>query len=152
MIPVWVLRWLPTAVLVAVLTAGVAYGVHFLREQGRNELRPKVAELESLLAAEKNARQRAENAANAYFSELGHIARRPVPRTPVRLCVTPSVPDSPAVGADGAAPSTGVNGSQDGANLDAGPDIGPELYGLAQSCDAEIAKLRALQGWINDVR
>lgn len=82
-------RWASAAVLVVLLTTGIGFGVHYLKELGRNELRPKVAELESLLAAEKNARERAETAANAYWTELGNLSRRPVSTAPVRLCVGP---------------------------------------------------------------
>jgi hypothetical protein len=47
--------------------------------------------------------------------------------------------------------SWGYNGTA-ASDFTAGPDIGPDLYDLAGRCDAEIAKLRALQGWVNDVR
>lgn len=146
-------RWASAAVLVALLTTGIGFGVHYLKELGRNELRPKVAELESLLAAEKNARERAETAANAYWTELGNLSRRPVSAAPVRLCVGPMPSlESTTTSSDGATSRAGSDDRPAGGDLEAGPDIGPELYGLAKTCDAEIAKLRALQGWINDVR
>ena len=146
-------RWASAAVLVVLLTTGIGFGVHYLKELGRNELRPKVAELESLLAAEKNARERAETAANAYWTELGNLSRRPVSTAPVRLCVGPLPSlESTTTSSDGATSRAGSNNRPAGGDLEAGPDIGPELYGLAKTCDAEIAKLRALQGWINDVR
>lgn len=146
-------RWASAAVLVVLLTTGIGFGVHYLKELGRNELRPKVAELESLLAAEKNARERAETAANAYWTELGNLSRRPVSAAPVRLCVGPMPSlESTTTSFDGATSRAGSDDRPAGGDLEAGPDIGPELYGLAKTCDAEIAKLRALQGWINDVR
>lgn len=146
-------RWASAAVLVVLLTTGIGFGVHYLKELGRNELRPKVAELESLLAAEKNARERAETAANAYWTELGNLSRRPVSTAPVRLCVGPMPSlESTTTSSDGATSRAGSDDRPAGGDLEAGPDIGPELYGLAKTCDAEIAKLRALQGWINDVR
>ena len=146
-------RWASAAVLVVLLTTGIGFGVHYLKELGRNELRPKVAELESLLAAEKNARERAETAANAYWTELGNLSRRPVSTAPVRLCVGPLPSlESTTTSSDGATSRAGSDDRPAGGDLEAGPDIGPELYGLAKTCDAEIAKLRALQGWINDVR
>lgn len=146
-------RWASAAVLVVLLTTGIGFGVHYLKELGRNELRPKVAELESLLAAEKNARERAETAANAYWTELGNLSRRPVSAAPVRLCVGPMPSlESTTTSSDGATSRAGSDDRPAGGDLEAGPDIGPELYGLAKTCDAEIAKLRALQGWINDVR
>lgn len=147
-------RWASAAVLVVLLTTGIGFGVHCLKELGRNELRPKVAELESLLAAEKASRARAEAAANSYRAELDYLASRPVSATPVRLCRTvPTMPAAvPAPRSDDAASRAGIDDRPAGGDLEAGPDIGPELYGLAKTCDAEIAKLRALQGWINDVR
>lgn len=146
-------RWASAAVLVVLLTTGIGFGVHYLKELGRNELRPKVAELESLLAAEKNARERAETAANAYWTELGNLSRRPVSAAPVRLCVGPMPSlESTTTSSDGATSRAGSDDRPARGDLEAGPDIGPELYGLAKTCDAEIAKLRALQGWINDVR
>jgi len=63
----------------------------------------------------------------------------------------PSPRDS-TPGTDGASTTTRSNAGSNGSNPQAGPDIGPDLYALAQSCDAEIAKLRALQGWVRDVR
>lgn len=154
MIPTWLLRWVPTAVLTALLVGGLAYGVHYFREQGRDEYRKKVQNLESQLAMEKDARALAEKVTMAYYEELDRLNRRPVSATPVRLCGT--VPKMPTVvTAPRFDDTTSRAGSDDrpaGENLEAGPDIGPDLYGLAKTCDAEIAKLRALQGWINDLR
>lgn len=147
-------RWVVTALGAGVLAIGAMFGVHYLKEQGRNELRPKVAELESQLAAEKAARKRSEAAANSYWAELGTLARRPVPAAPVRLRVSPEMSTS-FTPADRSTRTTATAGSDDkppGSHFEEGPDIGPDLYGLAYDCDAEIAKLRALQGWINDVR
>ena len=83
------------------------------------------------------------------------IRNRPSVSRPVRLCVNPAPVPSPrdsAPGTNGSSTTTGSNTGPSGSNTQAGPDIGPDLYALAQSCDAEIAKLRALQGWVNDVR
>ena len=134
--------------------AGVVFGVHYLKEQGRDEIRPQVKELQEQLAAEKASRARAEAAANSYRAELDYLASRPVPATSVRLCrtVPTMLTGVPAPRFDGATSRAGSDDRPAGENLEAGPDIGPDLYGLAKTCDAEIAKLRALQGWINDVR
>ena len=134
--------------------AGVVFGVHYLKEQGRDEIRPQVKELQEQLAAEKASRARAEAAANSYRAELDYLASRPVPATSVRLCRTvPTMPTGvPAPRFDGSTSRAGSDDRPVGGDLEAGPDIGPDLYGLAKTCDAEIAKLRALQGWINDVR
>ena len=155
MIPTWALRWVPTAILVAAIGLAAAWAVYALREQGRAELRPQIAQLRAELDAEKEGRRRAETAANAYFAELGNLARRPVPAGPVRLCrntapVPPTVFTAPS--ADGSTSRAGGDPEPPGGDLDAGPDIGPALYGLARTCDAEIAKLRALQGWVNELR
>ena len=149
--PVWLLRWIPTAALVVGVAGIATYGVHFFREQGRDEYRPRVAELERQLEAEKVSRARAEKASASYRAELDTLSNRPVPRVPVRLCV-PTPAGNAAQRVDGPAAASGSDNRPAGGDLEAGPDIGPDLYALARDCDAENAKLRALQGWINDVR
>ena len=125
------------------------YAVHTFREQGREEIRPQVERLEAELRTERANRLRAEVASNAYASELAALASRPARSTPVRLCREPAaVPaSSPAQGADGAAPAAGSSAGSAGTNFEQGPDIGPELRELAAQCDAQNAKLRALQKW-----
>ena len=125
------------------------YAVHTFREQGREEIRPQVERLEAELRTERANRIRAEVASTAYASELAALASRPARSTPVRLCREPAaVPaNSAAQGTDGAAPTTGSSAGSAGANLEPGPDIGPELRELAAQCDAQNAKLRALQKW-----
>ena len=44
-------------------------------------------------------------------------------------------------------PAAGSDAGSAGTNIEQGPDIGPELRGLAAQCDAQNAKLRALQKW-----
>jgi hypothetical protein len=78
-----------------------------------------------------------------------------VSRVPVRLCnETRATSAEPAAqGADGSATTTAGGNELSRSDFAKGPDIGPDLYALAQMCDAEFAKLRALQQWIrNDVR
>lgn len=147
--PYWLLKYAPHLVAVAVLIAGAALAVHKIREGVRNELAPKIDRLETELRAERATRIRAEMASNAYASELAVLASRPVRSTPVRLCRQPAaVPARSAPKrADGAAPTAGSDAGSAGANLEQGPDIGPELRGLAAQCDAQNAKLRALQKW-----
>lgn len=125
------------------------YAVHTFREQGREEIRPQVERLEAELRTERATRIRAEMASSAYASELAVLASRPVRSTPVRLCRQPAaVPARSAPkGADGAAPTAGSDAGSAGANLEQGPDIGPELRELVAQCDAQNAKLRALQQW-----
>lgn len=149
MIYAWLMRQLPLIGLsIILLGAGWATGA-WLMEKGRAELRPRIERLESELASERAARIRNEEALNDYQKELDVLRTRPRPTSPVRLCVTPSVRETtPAAGSlDGAAAATGGDSGQTGGDLVAGPDIGPALRDLAYQCDAENAKLRALQGW-----
>lgn len=155
MIPALVWRVAPYALGLVIIVAGAMGALHNAKEAGRAELKPEIERLEVALAAAKADRARAEAAADSYRSEVDAVRSRPVPRAPVRLCVN-SEPMPTAVSAttsanDTTTPTWGRN-SPPANNLAAGPDIGPDLYGLARDCDAEIAKLRALQGWINDVR
>jgi len=150
----WLLKQAPYFIIGAgLIFVGWLVGYKLI-ERGRDELRPRVAQLEQELIAERNNRERAERVANGYYEELQIILNRPVPAGPVRLCRASPVPAAgPASGgAAGPAAATGGDAGQTGSNLEAGPDIGPDLFALARDCDTEIARLRALQGWINDVR
>lgn len=152
----WLWRYAPHALIAAVLGLSCIYAVYTLREQGRAELRPQIERLEAELAAERADRARAERASASYQSEMERLreraANRTVNRTPVRLCVTPAAPPAgdAAQGTDGAATTAGSDDRPAGSDPKAGPDIGADLYALAAACDAENAKLRALQGWIKD--
>ena len=151
----WLWRYAPHALIAAVLGLSCIYAVYTLREQGRAELRPQIERLEAELAAEKADRARAERAADSYQSEMERLrertARAAANRGPVRLCVTPdSQAGSPPKGTDGAPTTAGSNDRPAGSDPKAGPDIGADLYALAAACDAENAKLRALQGWVKD--
>ena len=154
MIPFWVLRFAPHAIVAALLGLVVAFGIHRAKEQVRAELEPKIESLEAQLEAERADRARAEAAANAYRSEIDALRSRPVPRTPVRLCVeTPAPVGGTTERVDGPAPAPAGGNELSRGDIAQGPDIGPDLYALAQMCDAEFAKLRALQKWVsNDVR
>jgi len=152
----WLWRYAPHALIAAVLGLTCIYAVYTLREQGRAELRPQIERLEAELAAERADRARAERASGSYQLEIERLNKRAVDRavnrTPVRLCVSPPAPPTgnAAQGTDGATTPTGSNDRPAGSDLKAGPDIGADLYALAAACDAENAKLRALQGWIKD--
>lgn len=152
----WLWRYAPHALIAAVLGLTCIYAVYTLREQGRAELRPQIERLEAELAAERADRARAERAADSYQSEMERLrertARATANRSPVRLCVTPTAPSAgnSAQGTDGAPTAAGSNDRPAGSDPKAGPDIGADLYALAAACDAENAKLRALQGWIKD--
>ena len=155
MIVGWLWRYAPHAILAAGLGLLCIYAVHTFREQGRAELRPEIERLEAALAAEKADRARAERASDAYQSEMESLRQRAASsaanRPPVRLCVAPDPQGRAAP--EGTDDSTPAPRSDDGAprnDPQAGPDIGADLYALVAACDAENAKLRALQGWILD--
>ena len=151
MLPI-VYRYLPHLFVVAVASAGIAYAGFHVREGVRRELEPKIARLEAELAAERADRKRSEAASSAYQAELDDLRNRPVPRASVRLCRAPAVfaPGKAPGGTDGATTPAGSRpeGVTDDSGERAGPDIGPDLYALAASCDAVAARLRALQGWV----
>jgi hypothetical protein len=151
----WLWRYAPHAILSAGLGLLCIYAVYTFREQGRAELRPQIERLETALAAERTNRARAERAANSYQSEMERLRERTlnrtVNRTPVRLCVTPDPKGGSAPeGTNDPAPAPRSDDGSARSNPQAGPDIGAELYALVAACDAENAKLRALQGWIKD--
>ena len=151
----WLWRYAPHAILAAGLGLLCIYAVYTFREQGRAELRPQIERLEAALAEERADRARAERAADSYQSEMQRLRERTlnrtVNRTPVRLCVTPAPQGGAAPeGTNDPAPAPRSDDGSAGSNPQAGPDIGADLYALAAACDAENAKLRALQGWILD--
>jgi ABC-type Fe3+-hydroxamate transport system substrate-binding protein len=154
-IPLFLARIAPYAIISAlVIISGFAAG-QWIKEQGRKELRPQIERLETALAAERADRARAERAADSYQSEMERLRERTlnrtVNRTPVRLCVTPAPQGGAAPeGTNDPAPAPRSDDGSAGSNPQAGPDIGADLYALVAACDAENAKLRALQGWILD--
>jgi hypothetical protein len=151
----WLWRYAPHAILSAGLGLLCIYAVYTFREQGRAELRPQIERLETALAAERADRARAERASDSYQSEMERLRERTlnrtVNRTPVRLCVTPTPQGGAASeGTNDPAPTPRSDDGSARSNPQAGPDIGADLYALIAACDAENAKLRALQGWILD--
>jgi len=152
----WLWRYAPHAILAAGLGLLCIYAVYTFREQGRAELRPQIERLETALAAERADRARAERAADSYQSEMQRLreraASRAVNRPVVRLCNNaPAASEGDAaLRTTGSSATTGSDERTTGANPTPGPDIGADLYALAAACDAENAKLRALQGWVKD--
>lgn len=149
-------RFTPYIVGIVIVVIAAMGALHNAKESGRAELKPEIERLEAALAAERSDRARAEAAANSYRSEMDALRSRPVPRTPVRLCVEKrlDVPVTQPSASDSVGTTTtswGHNGTA-ATNFEPGPDISADLFDLAGRCDAEIAKLRALQGWVNDVR
>lgn len=156
MIPLWAWRIAPYVLGVVVIVVAAIGALRNAKEEGRAELKPQIERLEAALATERADRARAETAANSYRSEMDALRSRPVPRTPVRLCVEkpldlPATQSSASGTVGTTSPTWGYNGQTE-SDFEAGPDIAADLYDLAGRCDAEIAKLRALQGWVNDVR
>ncbi len=155
MIPLFLARIAPYAIISAfVIISGFAAG-QWIKEQGRKELRPQIERLEAALAAERADRARAERASGSYQLEIERLreraARTAANRSPVRLCVTPAPQGGAAPeGTNDPAPAPRSDDGSAGSNPQAGPDIGADLYALAAACDAENAKLRALQGWVKD--
>ena len=152
----WLWRYAPHALIAAVLGLSCIYAVYTLREQGRAELRPQIERLEAELAAERADRARAERASDSYQLEIERLNKRAADRAanrgPVRLCVSlpaPPIGDA-ALRTNGSSATTGSDERKVGGDPKAGPDIGADLYALAAACDAENAKLRALQGWVKD--
>ena len=148
-------RWL-VDVGIAVVILGVGYAAgHWImeraREEGRAELRAENEQLRGELERQRIDRSRAESATAKYLAEL-EVLRRAARTRSVRLCVSPTpVPTrDPARGADDPAAAARLDDDRPGGDPAPGPDIGPELYALAAFCDAEIARLRALQGWVRD--
>jgi hypothetical protein len=153
--PLFLARIAPYAIISAlVIISGFAAG-QWIKEQGRKELRPQIERLEAALAAERADRARAERASGSYQLEIERLreraARTAANRSPVRLCVTPAPQGGAAPeGTNDPAPAPRSDDGSAGSNPQAGPDIGADLYALAAACDAENAKLRALQGWVKD--
>ena len=156
MIPLFLARIAPYAIISAfIIISGFAAG-QWIKEQGRKELRPQIERLEAALAAERADRARAERASGSYQLEIERLreraARSAANRPVVRLCnnaPTTSEGDA-ALRTTGSSATTGSDERTTGANPTPGPDIGADLYALVAACDAENAKLRALQGWILD--
>jgi len=146
--PLWLARFLPHITLsLGVIVMGFVVGA-WLKEQGRKELRPVIERLQTELDTERENRKRNEAALNGYQSELAALRKRTVSRTPVRLCIDGPVQDDAAGSVDDSAAAAGSGAGSARGNHRASADIGPALRELAYDCDAENAKLRALQKWL----
>jgi hypothetical protein len=146
--PLWLARFLPHITLsLGVIVMGFVVGA-WLKEQGRKELRPVIERLQTELDTERENRKRNEAALNGYQSELAALRKRTVSRTPVRLCIDGPVQDDAAGSVDDSTAAAGSGAGSARGNHRASADIGPALRELAYNCDAENAKLRALQKWL----
>jgi hypothetical protein len=146
--PLWLARFLPhIALSLGVIVMGFAVGA-WLKEQGRKELRPVIERLQIELDTERENRKRNEAALNGYQSELAALRKRTINRAPVRLCIDGPVQDDAARSVDDSTAAAGSGAGSARGNHRASADIGPALRELAYDCDAENAKLRALQKWL----
>ncbi len=98
---------------------------------------------------------RVARASKGYQDELTalRITALAQPARVVRLC-RPAGPSRPAdrpadAGSDGAAAAAGVVPETAGSGVEQGPDIGPDLYALADEADRIVAQCRALQEYVD---
>lgn len=114
-----------------------------------HQLKAAKAQIESIQAEHAIELKAAQDAAYDYQKELDRIRRTPAsPRPVVRMC---NVPPKPAAEEPTPAPTDGATTPREVVPEPARPDIGPDLYALAQRCDEVSAELRALQSWVNQV-
>lgn len=105
----------------------------------------ELVDVRNILAAERDAKVRADLISEGYQRELERLRNRPVVREPVRLCRR-AAPRMPAAESRPVAPpATGGVGDEGAGRSDQeGPDIAPDLYAIAQKCDEITAQGRAL--------
>lgn len=118
-------------------------------EQQLEDTRATLADVRAQHARELRI---AQEASNGYQQELQALrdARDAAPARVVRLCsnqnsVRPAVPS--AGGPHAATATEGLGPDQDGSGSGQGPDIGADLYAIADRCDDITAQLRGLQEW-----
>jgi hypothetical protein len=107
----------------------------------------KTTELTAKVAAKERELAMQKEASNAYQQSLEDLraARAATPVRAVRLCRPATVVPGAAGGS--AAPGKEAVSPADGSDLEAGPDIGPELYGLADEADECAVQRDALIDW-----
>lgn len=102
-----------------------------------------VAPLEATIKAERNNLRKANESSERYAISLENLkaARSATPVRTVRLCAPTSVPK--------AGTATGIDEAvQEGVPQVPGPDLGPDLYQLADEADELRVRLEALQDWV----
>jgi hypothetical protein len=116
------------------------------------ELRTAHATLEAERAARAHELKIAREASNDYQTRLAKLAtdKAATPTRHVRLC---RQTDSgvPATASATSGTDSGTAAEQPGTsgpNIEAGPDIGVELYALADEADQRAAQCNALIGWL----
>jgi len=118
----------------------------------------KVNELEQRIAFEIDNQRKANAASDQYQKKLAELdaARADIPVRTVRLCNGPKPVSATAARATPGGPdAASTEGLQEAAGSDTrdrwsddGPDIGPELYAVADDGDKCSAQVDALQAWI----
>jgi hypothetical protein len=122
------------AVLVLGICAAFAYKVHGWRQDAL-----QLGAVRQEMVALKAAQAASQKASEGLQDELQNLRNTRKPAPAVRLC-KPAKPVPPTgAGRDGTAPGAGELPQE------AGPDIGADLYGLADEADELAARLRACQ-------
>jgi hypothetical protein len=122
------------AVLVLGICAALAYKVHGWHRDAL-QLGAVRAEMADLKAAQEASHKASEGLQNEL--ETLRTARKPSPV--VRMCKPAKPVPQAGTGRDGSTPGAGELPQE------VGPDIGPDLYGLADEADELAARLRACQ-------
>jgi hypothetical protein len=152
----WPIIW-RAALFALVFYLGWRYGAAHERDAIADErvaqAEAMVKGMEAVRAEQAAAEARSEKVETAYEESKKELAdvRRDIPARVVRLCVAASRQrDVPGVSAP-ASVDDGRPGDQADVQGEAGPDLGPELYALADECDDNARRLGALQGWVSSV-
>lgn len=114
-------------------------------------LEQRLADQRATLIEERRMKKEANAASEGYQDEIENlrVTRATAPAFPVRLCRKPAAaglqlhPAEP--GPDGAGPAVGMVSGGGRADLEQGPDIGPELRDLLYRADQVSAQARGLQ-------
>jgi hypothetical protein len=146
-------------IMVGLLAAAIAAGawryhhVKSERDEYKAEAAQTKADLTALRTAYAHERKIATEASNDYESRLQALSAAAVatPVRSVRLCRSPTgyVPaPGPTSSGTGSADPSGQPGEA-GRDSEAGPDVGVELYALADAADKAAAQCNALIHWVN---
>jgi type II secretory pathway pseudopilin PulG len=128
---------------VAILAAFLAFFAYKVTSWRNDSLALDATKAE--MVALREAQAQSIKASEGYQRELEDIRNRPVPSTPVRLCVKrPAVPAAGS-GPGSAVPAPGMVSGGDGADYQEGPDIAADLRALARRADEVSAQGRATQ-------
>jgi type II secretory pathway pseudopilin PulG len=122
------------AVLVLGIAAGLAYKVNSWRQDAL-----ELGAVRQEMAALKAAQAASQKASQGLQDELQNLRNTRKPAPAIRLCKPAKPVPEAGTGRDDSAPGTGELPQE------AGPDIGTDLYGLADEADELAARLRACQ-------